>query len=131
MGFSLATDQTIDTDGKVDASEVESDLLGIGAQWRYYGHAPWGVFFAASLSLAGGEAEGKDIDGRRRTYTLAGAQVSILGIGYQLLAFDRLSLEGSASCRSSLGWLREQGGGDDGVIGGHTIVVAGGVGIAF
>jgi len=131
VGASFAKDLSMGTSGGADVSEVESDLVGIGAQWRYYRRAPEGFYTLVSLSLVGGEAVGEDDGARRRDYTLAGYDVSILGFGYQLLIFDRLSLEAAASLRTSLAWLWERGGGDHGMASGFGIGASGGVGLAF
>jgi hypothetical protein len=132
LGASFAKDLTMGTRGGADVSEVESDLFGVGAQWRrYHGRAPRGPYFLMALSIVGGEATGKDSDERRRAYTLAGYDVTILGFGFQQLMLDRFSLEAAASLHTSLGWLWERDGGDHGTAGGFGVGVSGGLGLAF
>ena len=114
--------------------EITSDLVGVGGQFRHYVGAPRGprgLYSAIGLSLVGGDGSGYDENGKRRKYRYMGYEVSILGFGYQLLVFDRLSVGASATFRQSLGLLREQGGGDHGASGWYGIVVAGDVGLAF
>lgn len=117
--------------GGAAVSEVEADLGAIGLQFRYYRHAPRGFFTVVGLTLLFGEAKGEDDEERQRKYTVAAYDVSLLGLGYQLLVADRLSIEGTTSLHTALGGLFEKGGDDRGTVGGFGIGVAGGVGFAF
>lgn len=132
LGVSFAKDVTADTGGGADVREVESDLFGIGAQWRHYSAgAPRGLFVPMSLSLVGGEGTGRDSANRRRGYRFAGYDVGLLGIGYQQRVLDRFTVEAMAALHTALGWLWEKEGGDHGTTGGFGIGVSGGLGFAF
>ncbi len=132
IGGTFAGGLRMDTAGGADVAEVDSDLGGLGAQARnYLRSAPTGFFMFVSLSLIGGRGNGKDSEGRKRTYTLTGYDVSLLGLGYQHLFFRLISLEATASFHQSLDWLWERGGGDHGTAGYMGIALAGGIGCAF
>ncbi len=134
IGVASGSGISTDTSDGADVLRISSDLVGIGVAFRHYAGAPKGPrggYGVVSVAFVGGNSSGYDDRGRQRKYRYLGYEISLPGLGYQVLIANRLCIDASATLRQSLGFLREKNGGDHGVSARTSVVIAGGLGLAF